>query len=393
MNAAPSSIGSADLDVFRERTDDALDELVMRLPRQQIGQMLGVLFRSDHVPEGDAGLGALLERLPPVPIEEPDALAEGQALFRLFGPECLLILGCYSLPAAYAAARGVQVIHRARRLEDDGVRRLTETAQMVINLMLPGALEPGGIGARSARKVRLMHALVRQHVRCMPEPAWSPELGAPINQEDLAGTLLTFSLLVIDGLKKIGAQVSPAAERGYYALWSHVGAILGIDRRLRPATAEDAASLAALIGERQFGACPEGQHLARELIKVNDALFPVPGYGLSLMHFFLRTTPFGVNLAEVLALPAPNWTRLLVRARAAQKRVVLDWLPRVPGAEGRRRVLSGFFAQRLIVMQRPDKISPFEVPPQLWQSWRLRGRDAAAPASRLTSGGSDVRTT
>lgn len=373
-----ATVGSAELDMFRQRTDEALDELVMRLPRQQIGQMLGVLFRSDRIPESDAGLGALLERLPPVPVEEPDAIAEGQALFRLFGPECLLILGCYSLPAAYAAARGVQVIHRARRLEDDGIRRLTETAQMVINLMSSGGLEPGGVGARSARKVRLMHALVRQHVRSMSEPAWSPALGAPINQEDLAGTLLTFSLLVLDGLKKIGAVVSPAAERGYYALWSHVGAILGIDPRLRSATGEDAAALAALIGERQFGASPEGQHLARELIEVNDALFPVPGYGLSLMHFFLQATPFGVSLAQVLALPAPNWTRLLVRARAAQKRVVLDWLPRVPGAEGRRRVLSGFFAQRLILLQRPDKISPFEVPPELWQSWRLRGRDATA---------------
>lgn len=385
------SVSTAELDSFRERTDDALDELVMRLPREQIGQMLGVLFRSDHVPESDAGLGALLERLPPVPVVEPDAVAEGQALFRLFGPECLLILGCYSLPAAYAAARGVQVIHRARRLEDDGLRRLTETAQMVINLMLLGGLEPGGIGARSARKVRLMHALVRQHVRSMPEPAWSPAFGAPINQEDLAGTLLTFSLLVIDGLKKIGAVVSPSAERGYYALWSHVGAILGIDPRLRPATGEDAAALAARIGVRQFGASPEGQHLARELIKVNDALFPVPGYGLSLMHFFLRATPFGVDLADVLALPAPNWTRLLVRARAAQKRVMLDWLPRVPGAERRRRVLSGFFAQRLILLQRPDKVSPFEVPRELWQSWHLRGPGAPPPSARLTGDARNVR--
>jgi hypothetical protein len=385
-------VDPAELDVFRVRTDEALDELVTRLPPQQIGQMLGVLFRSDHIPEGDAGLGALLERLPPVPVEEPDAVAEGQALFRLFGPECLLILGCYSLPAAYAAARGVQVIHRARRLEDDGIRRLTETAQMVINLMLPGGLEPGGIGARSARKVRLMHALVRQHVRSMSEPAWSPALGEPINQEDLAGTLLTFSLLVIDGLKKIGAVVSPSAERGYYALWSHVGAILGIEPRLRPTNGEEAVALAGLIGARQFAPSPEGQHLARELIKVNDALFPLPGYGSSLMHFFLGATPFGVNLAEVLALPPPNWTRLLVRARAAQKRVMLDWLPRVPGAERRRRVLSGFFAQRLILLQRPDKVSPFEVPTELWQSWHLRGRVSTDRVSRLTGDARGVRT-
>ena len=96
------SLEAADLEAFRQRTDEALDEPVMALSRQQIGRMLGVLFRSDHIPESDADLGALLERLPPVVVEDPVAVAEGQKLFRLFGPECLLILGCYSLPAAYA---------------------------------------------------------------------------------------------------------------------------------------------------------------------------------------------------------------------------------------------------------------------------------------------------
>lgn len=377
------SVTDNELDALRLQTDEALDPLVAQLPASALGELLGVLFRSDHLPEGDARWSALLGRLPALPVAEPAAIAAGQELFRLFGPESLLVLGCYSLPAAYAAANGVQVIYRARRLEDDGVRRLTETAQMVLNVMVAGGLEPGGIGARSALKVRLMHALVRQHVRTLREPAWSAAFGEPINQEDLGGTLLTFSLLVLDGLRKIGAPVSPDAERGYYALWSHVGALLGVDARLRPANAEEALALAARIGRRQFRASGEGRHLARELVKVNDSLFPVAGYGLSLMHFFLEQTPFGVDLAHVLSLPPPNWTRLLVRARAAHKRVLLGWLPHVPGAERRRRALSGFFAQRLVLLQRPDARSPFEVPPELWQRWRLARRSQRAAGATL----------
>jgi hypothetical protein len=368
----------AELDACRERADDSLDDLVAKLPPRAVGEMLGALFGSDALPEKDARFRPLLERLPPVPLRDPRSLLEGQQLFQLFGPESLLVLGCYSLPAAYAAANGVQVIHRARRLEDDGKRRLTETAQMVINVMVPGGLEPGGIGDRSVRKVRLMHALVRQHVRALPEPPWSAALGQPINQEDLAGTLLTFSLLVIDGLRKVGATVSPSAERGYFALWGHIGAVLGIEPRLLPQDSESATALAALIGRRQCRPSVEGRHLARELAKVNDSLFPVPGYGLSLMHFFLRGSAFGVDLAELLALPPPNWTRLLVQARAAQKRFMLGWLPRVPGAERRRRALSGFFTQRLILLQRPDHHSPFEVPPELWKTWRLDRRLVAS---------------
>jgi ER-bound oxygenase mpaB/B'/Rubber oxygenase, catalytic domain len=256
---------------------------------------------------------------------------------------------------------------------------------MLINVMIPGGLEPGGIGARSARKVRLMHALVRQHVRSMQEPAWSPSLGEPINQEDLAGTLLTFSLVVLDGLRKIGADLSPLAERGYFAVWCHIGTILGIDPRLMPRDFAAGVSLAEQIGRRQFRASIEGRHLARELVKVNDALFPIPGYGLSLMHFFLDGSVFGVNLAELLELPLPNWTRLLVHARAAQKRIVLGWLKRVPGAERRRRVFAGFFTQRLILLQRPDKHSPFEVPAGLWETWRLGRRGAPSPPGRVPS--------
>jgi hypothetical protein len=366
-------LADAQLDGHRGRADAALDGMVSELTPEAVGEMLGMLFRSDSIPD-DPRFQALCERLPPVAIEDRALLEEGQQLFQLFGPEMLLVLGCYGLPAAYAASNGVQVVYRARRLKDDGQRRLSETAQMLINVMVPGGLEPGGIGARSARKVRLMHALVRQHVRTLKEPAWSSEHGVPINQEDLGGTLLTFSLVVLDGLRKIGAVVPLSAELGYFAVWCHIGAILGVDPELMPRDFESAKALAARIGQRQFRSSAEGTHLACELIKVNNALFPIPGYGLSLMHFFLDQSAFGINLAQVLGLPAPNWTRLLVRARAAQKRVVLSWLHRVPGAERRRRALAGFFTQQLILLKRPDKQSPFELPPGLLTRWQLKQR-------------------
>ncbi|MEY4549662.1 MAG: hypothetical protein RL685_5857 [Pseudomonadota bacterium] len=381
LSSSAAALSDAELDVFRQRTDPVLDALLATLPPEEVGQMLGKLFKSDTIPLEDERFARLCARLPPVPVAEPAAVAAGQQLFQLFGPEILLILGCYALPAAYAAADGVQVIYRARRLKDDGLRRLTETAQMLINVMHPGGLEPDGIGTRSARKVRLMHALVRRHVRSLKEPEWSPRLGEPINQEDLAGTLLTFSLVVLDGLRKIGAHVSPEAERGYFAVWDHLAEILGIDERLRPRDFSSAMAFAQRIAQRQFRATPEGQSLARDLSKVLDDLFVIPGYGTSLMRFFLDGSVFGLNLAELLGLPPPNWTRHLVRSRAAQKHFVLRWLPRVPGAQSRRRAFSGFFTQRLILLQRPDKHCPFEVPPGLLEAWRLQRRAPRADRS------------
>ena len=377
----PLSITAGDLDLFRLRGDDTLDPLVRSVASGPgvAAQMLGALFRTDVIPSDDPRFQALLAGLPDSPPEPPPLVQRGQQLFQLFGPEILLILGAYALPAAYAASDGVQVIHRARRLNDDPKRRLCETAQMVINVMQPGSLGPAGIGVRSAIKVRLMHALVRHHVQTLTTPRpWAPELGTAINQEDLAGTLLTFSLLVLDGLRKIGAELSSEDEAGYLAAWKHIGALLGIDPRLRSESIESARELAILIGRRQIRPSPEGTQLARQLVAAVNALFPVPGYGTSLMHFFLDDSAFGVDLAQTLGLPPANWTMALVRGRAAQKRFFLRWLNKVPGARGRRRFLARIAAQRLILLQRPDKQTPFEIPDDLLRRWKLK---RAAPVS------------
>ncbi|HET9957062.1 MAG TPA: oxygenase MpaB family protein [Polyangiaceae bacterium] len=360
------------LDAYRAIGDPVLDPLITSYSAARIGEMLGSLFQQDSLPLDDERFRPLLESLPPVISNDPRALERGQRLFQLYGPEVLLILGCYGLPASYAAANGVQVLFRARRLADDTQRRLCETAQMLINVMQPGALLDGGIGLRSTLKVRLMHALIRRHVELMQHlDPWLDDWGKPINQEDLAGTLLTFSALVLDGLLRIGAPLSEAEQQGYLDTWCHLGRLLGIDERLLPVSLPYARDLAARIARRQFRYSDEGRILVRDLIRVTNGLFPVPGYGLSLMHYFLDQSVFGMSLAEILDLPKPNWTRYLVRARAAQKKLYFRLLAAVPGARKRRSRMAGKFVQALILLERPDKQSPFEVPDELRSAWGL----------------------
>src|SRR5690606_21151437 len=141
-------------------------------------------------------------------VRPPDqaAIAPGQELFAEHGPLILMCLGHYSLPAAYAAAKGVEVLHRTAYLEKRPAKRLFETTQMVIDVMSPGGLAAAGRGVRTAQKVRLMHAMVRHLIQHDPEQPWDASLGVPINQEDLAGTLMTFSWLTLDGLAKLGVH-------------------------------------------------------------------------------------------------------------------------------------------------------------------------------------------
>jgi hypothetical protein len=242
---------------------------------------------------------------------------------------------------------------------------------MVINVMQPGELAMGGIGWVSARKVRLIHALVRRLVQSDPRSPWDPAWGVPINQEDQAGTLLTFSVGVLHGLRRMGAVISDQHGDAYVRAWGAVGVLLGVDRALLPETEAEATALASRIGARQIRQTPEGAELSNHLLQAVDDLFPFSGYAASLSHFFLSDTAFGARVAEVLAIPAPNWTQWLVRTRAMQKRVLLRWLESVPGAKRRRSFVARHMVQKLLLWKRPDDRAPFEIPGRLKAAWRL----------------------
>ena len=110
-----------------------------------------------------------------------------------------------SLPEAYAAARGARVLNLTGGMVDDLVRRVNETAQMIIDAMgTEGGIRPGESGYNDIRRVRLMHAAVRHLVLNDPsvQPPWDRTVSVPLNQEDLLGTLMTFTQIVFGALSK-----------------------------------------------------------------------------------------------------------------------------------------------------------------------------------------------
>lgn len=374
-------LGDVELDAVRNIGDPIVDAAVSAYVTaygaSALGTLTGALFRAPALPEDHPLVGAYLQAVSDIELGDQETIARGQQLFGLFGPEIFLVLGSCSLPLAYAAGNGVQTIYRARRLKDDAVRRLFDTAQMVVNVMQVGQLARDGIGWRSACKVRLMHALIRRQVQSDPASPWCSDWGTPINQEDMAGTLLSFSVAVLHGLKRMGARLSREDADSYIYTWSAIGRLLGVDEALLPRGEADAGQLAERIGRRQIRATVEGRLLAEQLMQAIATLFPVRGYANSLTHFFLEDTAFGENVAEVLALPKPGWSRVLVTARAWQKRKVLAMLGVVPGSGRRRSFLARRFVQRMICIRRPEGAAPFEVPDELARAWRINHPSAA----------------
>jgi ER-bound oxygenase mpaB/B'/Rubber oxygenase, catalytic domain len=246
--------------------------------------------------------------------DHEEALAED--LFTDHGLKILMILVFYSLPAAYAAFRGVPVLHSNSGgtgfLVKDVNRRLIETTQFVLEVLTAVKPKrtprrgdaPHDLAIASAQRVRLLHAVVR---RMILDHGWDKDaLGIPVNQEDMAGTFLTFSWVVLDGMRRLNLQVSPEKERVFYDMWRQIAPSLGLDPLLVRPTTDGAEQLTTLIRARQVYEPIEqgrdnvfGKKMACALLEFLGDRLPWPLKGsrrlpASVIRFFLPTAPFDV---------------------------------------------------------------------------------------------------
>jgi hypothetical protein len=196
-------------------------------------------------------------------------------------------LFCASLPEAYAGARGARVLTLTARMVTDPVRRVYETAQMLFDAMSDGGLEPGtGAGYADIRRVRLMHAAVRYLVLNDPEvakttvpaafPSWCLPRGLPVNQEDLFGTLMTFTQTVFESLAQMGMTVPDDQAESYLHRWCIVGYLLGLRADLLPLTLDDARTITASIRRRQTAPSQDAQVLTGALVRALQSSVRIP---------------------------------------------------------------------------------------------------------------------
>lgn len=271
----------AELEAFRSQQDLVADALVADLVRDHgigaVNQLLPTLTRNYELKAelfpGEVGQRVgqyLAETAQPPSWASPEAIRIAQELFADHGIVIAMLLQFRSLPMTYACAHGARVLYEtglmtARDGQPNLVRRLMETAQFVIFCMEPGGLAPGGRGIVTAQKVRLIHACIRHYLN---DRGWDHALyGAPINQEDMAGTLLAFSALVIEGLEMSGFTFSTEQKDAYIHCWNVISHWNGLDPALLTPDYESALQLGYTILRHQQAASPAGTQLTAALIQ------------------------------------------------------------------------------------------------------------------------------
>jgi hypothetical protein len=166
---------------------------------------------------------------------------QGSKFFVANAQVLMATLGLLSLPYCYAAADGAQVL----------------------DVCQPDAFASNGSGFISIAKVRLMHAAIRYHL--LKSGKWDMNYGHPINQEDMAGTNLAFSLIAIRGLRKLGFVISHSDASAYVAMWNYIGRLGGVNSELLPDNAKLAFLLEKRIADRNFRPSAAGQELTKSL--------------------------------------------------------------------------------------------------------------------------------
>ncbi|KAF5389394.1 hypothetical protein D9757_004282 [Collybiopsis confluens] len=243
----------------------------------------------------------------------------------------------YSLAGGFASPRIVRTLHRVSYLiptnvkmsqttKDRTFRRLLETFQFVLQVMrcvLPAPeqeglayLSPGGDGWEAIIRVRMLHGVARARARRNSSDAID---GIPINQEDMNGTLASFSTVPIWALRQLGLSPCPEEQEAYLAVWRHAGFYLGVS----PASLEEHFSSVNLADQFLLSA---SIHLFLDDTDLEDRV-EAPTMAMlqaisgqppleSSIEFNCAVTRFllGPELATYLGVPQTPW-RMSIRLR------------------------------------------------------------------------------
>jgi hypothetical protein len=219
--------------------DEPMDRLVEWMSSTGMEQTRPLFERAltagiASVPEAPEPLRAFFTEVEAVP-EWVDwgLLRVGQRAMRRGGADGMYIARDVSLLGGYQFSGFNKTLIRTGALEKGSNKRFAETMQWAMDVISVDGMAPLGVGYRSTIRVRLIHAFVRRHVSAMPD--WqSDEWGVPVNQTDMAATLVGALIAPPAGGLGMGLVLSPREYDGIAHLTRYVGWLIGVDDEWLP---------------------------------------------------------------------------------------------------------------------------------------------------------------
>jgi hypothetical protein len=168
-----------------------------------------------------------------------DQIRRGQRALRAGGSDGIYIARDVALLGGYQFAGFNKTLLRTGALEKGSNKRFAETFQWALDVITKDGLERHGVGYQSTLRVRLIHAYVRSHVSSMPD--WqTEEWGLPVNQTDMAATLLGALIAPPSGALAMAIIPTPGDLDAIAHVTRYVGWLIGVEEQWLPHSFRDA---------------------------------------------------------------------------------------------------------------------------------------------------------
>lgn len=295
-------------------TDQAADQVIREVYQahgfRQADQWIEELLAGKK-PECPQSLITLADQILTIPSwVNPELLEAGAALCRRSGSLGLMVLRNYCLMGGYESSAINKPLVFTGALKKGAAKRLTETTEFWVRIVGENAITDPKIGLKESLKIRLMHAYAR--VSILDEGKWQEaDWGAPLNQWDMLATNLGFSIIFLDGLRKLGMKPTEQEISGLFHFWKYVGYLLGTPVSYFPETESDAIRAIYAWTISQAPADEDTISLAKALtLEPVEGPFPSKNWQKQLVYkthlgynwFFL-----GKTSCETMQLPKTSW--------------------------------------------------------------------------------------
>ncbi|MBW0274141.1 hypothetical protein ATM97_33015 [Nocardia sp. MH4] len=248
--AASLGVRSPDADQWRRLGegllvgDEPMDRLVEWMVTAGSKQLRPLFDRAlTHgiaaVPDAPEPLREFFARVETVPTwVDHDKLVRGAKVLLSSGADGMYIARDVAMLGGYQFSGFNKTLLRTGALEKGSNQRWAETMQWAMDVLSEDGLSPLGLGYRSTIRVRLIHAFVRRHVTAMPD--WQTEdWGLPINQTDMAATLVGAFIAPAIGAMGMGVLLTPSEADAVAHLVRYVGSLLGVEEQWLPHSFRD----------------------------------------------------------------------------------------------------------------------------------------------------------
>ena len=255
-----------------ELGDIAVNDTYLKLPYNEASALVQQ-FSKNKISENDdapESLKKLFLQMQEVPAWFDENLANiGARLCIRSGTNALIILRDFVLMGGYDYAYLNKPLIFTGALKKGAVKRLKDTLEFWVHVTREDALKVNSEAYQLIVRTRLMHSYARLTIK-KKIVNWDYEnWGEPINSWDMIATYTGFSLVFMQGLKKLGVKISEQEELGVFHLWKYIGYLLGIPPEFLPENKQQAVEHLYLWSSTQNKGDEDSIHLAKALLDEN----------------------------------------------------------------------------------------------------------------------------